>query len=111
MSTTSTTPRVQRLEPEGESSPAGATSTNVVTGEPVWTLESLLQAAVKVANAAPSTSVPSLNVLSIKQRCSMDEVESEGQAFALIDSGATHALRRARSEEEWQLADPASRSC
>ena len=106
MSTTSTTPRVQRLEPEGESSPAGATSTNVVTGEPVWTLESLLQAAVKVANAVPSTSGPSLNVLSIKQRCSMEEVESEGQAFALIDSGATHALRRARSEEEWQLADP-----
>ncbi|OLP89946.1 hypothetical protein AK812_SmicGene28556 [Symbiodinium microadriaticum] len=26
--------------------------------------------------------------------------------FALVDSGATHALRRAESEEEWQCADP-----
>ncbi|CAE7793714.1 hypothetical protein AK812_SmicGene46109, partial [Symbiodinium microadriaticum] len=34
-------------EPEGEASPNSASAPNVVAGEPIWTLESLLQAAAK----------------------------------------------------------------
>ena len=34
------------------------------------------------------------------------ERNSPGRAYALVDSGATHALRRANSQEEWNGADP-----
>ena len=101
--TSSTTPRVNRLEPEGEASPNNSSPPSVVTGEPVWTLESLLEAASKVASAKAAASSPSLNVVSLRAHYPMS-----GQCctFALVDSGATHALRRAESEEEWQCADP-----
>ena len=105
-STSTTTPKVQRVEPEGEMSPPGTSTTGVVAGEPVWTLESLLQAAAKVAGAAPTSGGPSLNVISLRQQCMLEGATGDGQMFALVDSGATHALRRARSEEEWGQAEP-----
>ncbi|CAE7254018.1 unnamed protein product [Symbiodinium sp. CCMP2592] len=93
---------VSNIEPEGESSPAARSQ--VVTGEPVWTLESLLQAAAKVAGAPhPEPKAPSMNVMALKRTAgSTDDLSM----FALVDSGATHALRRATSQEEWDEADP-----
>ncbi|CAE7630141.1 unnamed protein product [Symbiodinium sp. CCMP2592] len=76
----------------------------VITGEPVWTLESLLQAAAKVAGAPPAgPKPPSMNVLALKKSSSSDD---ELSMFALVDSGATHALRRANTQEEWNDAEP-----
>ncbi|CAE7238296.1 unnamed protein product [Symbiodinium sp. CCMP2592] len=89
-----------------DASPSGTSSAGVVTGEPVWTLEALLQAAAKVAGAEAATRGPSLNVIKLKQQCAMNGVDGGDQMYALVDSGATHALRRARSEEEWREADP-----
>ena len=76
----------------------------VVSGEPVWSLEALLQAAAKVAGAThPGPKAPSLNVMALKKPAtSVDELSM----FALIDSGATHALRKANSQEEWSEASP-----
>ncbi|CAE7231746.1 RE2 [Symbiodinium sp. CCMP2456] len=98
---TTTSPAVAavKAEPEGEISPS---STAVVSGEPVWTLETLLQAAAKVAGAAPNSG-PSINVVSLKAHY---PIGGGGQTFALVDSGATHALRQARSEAEWLEAKP-----
>ncbi|OLP75136.1 Retrovirus-related Pol polyprotein from transposon TNT 1-94 [Symbiodinium microadriaticum] len=94
-------PKVQAMEPEGESSPA---SQSVVAGEAVWTLESLIQAAAKVAAASPQApKAPTLKVLAIRHSGVGDLPRS---SFALVDSGATHALRRAFTEEEWAAANP-----
>ena len=101
-SMTTATPIVQAMEPEKEVSPTAATS--VVTGEPVWSLETLLQAAAKVAGASPSTAkAPSINVMAIRQRQWGSEL---GSSYALVDSGATHALRRASTMDEWEQAPP-----
>ncbi|CAE7732746.1 RE2, partial [Symbiodinium sp. CCMP2456] len=96
-------PTIQRAEPEGEVSPSGSGQAGVVTGEPVWTLESLLQAAAKVAGAKPSDGGPSLPVLSLQRKVHVDGTDG---TYALVDSGATHALRRARSDLEWQESSP-----
>ncbi|OLP97909.1 hypothetical protein AK812_SmicGene19691 [Symbiodinium microadriaticum] len=101
--TSSTTPRVNRMEPEGEASPVNSSPQGVITGEPVWTLESLLEAASKVASAKAAASSPSLNVVSLRAHY---PIAGQCCTFALVDSGAKHALRRAESEEEWQCADP-----
>ncbi|CAE7239682.1 unnamed protein product [Symbiodinium sp. CCMP2456] len=96
-----TAPRVQRAEPEGEASPSA--SGGVVAAEPVWTLETLLQAAAKVAGAKAAPTSPSLNVISLRAHRPL----SGGlQTYALVDSGATHALRRAASEDEWSASHP-----
>eukprot|EP00439_Symbiodinium_sp_Y106_P024919 s8393_g3.t1 len=93
-------PKVQSAEPDGEASPVSASS--VVPGELVWTLESLLQAAAKVAGAKPASSkAPTINVLVIRQGGYGDEMDN---TYALVDSGATHALRQAASTEEWSQA-------
>ena len=95
-------PKVQTMEPETETSPTSSTS--VVTGEPVWTIESLLQAAAKVSGVATNPpKAPSINVMAIRQRSSPD---TEVSSYALVDSGATHALRRAATQDEWDMADP-----
>ena len=95
-------PKVQSAEPDSEASPVSASS--VVPGEPVWTLESLLQAAAKVAGAKPASSkTPTINVLAIRQGGYGDEMDN---TYALVDSGATHALRQAASTEEWSQASP-----
>ncbi|CAE7396943.1 TY2B-B, partial [Symbiodinium sp. CCMP2592] len=49
---------------------------------------------------------PSINVVTLKQQCALSSSDGDGQVFALVDSGATHALRRAKSESEWQDASP-----
>ena len=101
--TSSTRPKVQRCEPEGEASPTAGSSETVVSGEPIWTLESLLQAAATVATAKATPQSPSMNVVSVRAHHPMS---GEAQAYALVDSGATHALRRARSPEEWEASSP-----
>ena len=101
--TSSSTPRVNRIEPEGEASPVNSSPQGVVTGEPVWTLESLLEAASKAASAKAAANSPSLNVVSLRARY---PIAGQCCTFALVDSGATHALRCAESDEEWQGADP-----
>ena len=93
---------VQKLEPEGEISPSSVSSAPVISGEPVWTLETLLQAAAKVAGTKPPEG-PKINVVLLR---SQSTLQGDGEAFALVDSGATHALRRARTEEEWDRASP-----
>ncbi|CAE7422884.1 unnamed protein product [Symbiodinium sp. CCMP2592] len=95
-------PKITSVEPEGEKSPS--VSAHVVAGEPVWTLETLLQAAAKVAGAQPpNPKAPSMNVLALKRT---EAASDELAMFALVDSGATHALRRASSQEEWEESDP-----
>ena len=70
----------------------------------MWSLETLLQAAAKVAGASPSTAkAPSINVMAIRQRQWGNEL---GSSYALVDSGATHALRRASTIDEWEQASP-----
>ena len=46
---------------------------------------------------------PSMNVVSLRAHRPMT---GGIHAYALVDSGATHALRRASSQEEWEQADP-----
>ena len=94
-------PKVQTIEPEGESSPSAAAP--LVAGEAVWTLESLIQAAAKVAGASPEVAkAPSVKVLAIRHHDHGDVRSS----YALVDSGATHALRRAVTEVEWEQPSP-----
>ena len=92
---------VVQAEPEGESSPAKAADPAVAQGQPVLSWEALLQAAAKVAGMPPEAKAPSMNVVSISAVGSHQD-----EARALVDSGATHPLRRAKSEQEWQDADP-----
>ena len=93
---------VRHAEPEGETSPSSTTPATVVSGELVWTLESLLKAAAKVAGTRPPDG-PTINVISLRTQSTL---QGDSQAFALVDSGATHALRRAKTQEEWSQASP-----
>ena len=69
------------------------------------TWEALLHAAAKVAGTPPSEpKAPSLRVMAVHGRADGSE-DSDG-AYALVDSGATHPLRKAESDEEWQQARP-----
>ena len=105
--TSSTTPAVAKatVEPEGESSPQKEGSETVLQGQPVLTWEALLHAAAKVAGTPPTEpKAPSLRVVAV--RGCADGSEDPGGAYALVDSGATHPLRKAVSEEEWQQAKP-----
>ena len=97
------TPKIHRAEPEGEASPSASASATVVTGEPVWTLETLLQAAAKVSGAKAAPATPNINVIAVRAHRPLVGMM---QTYALVDSGATHALRRARSQEEWESARP-----
>ena len=92
-----------QTEPEGETSPAKTGEPEVTAGQPVLSWEALLQAAAKVAGAVPSEpKAPSMKVVSI----STTTLGSEPHAQALVDSGATHPLRRAGDHEEWRSASP-----
>ncbi|CAE7233632.1 GIP, partial [Symbiodinium sp. CCMP2456] len=89
-------------EPESETSPKGVASVEVAQGQ-VLSWEAILQAAAQVAGSAPTEpKAPSMRVLSIRGPGPGD---GDG-AYALVDSGATHPLRRARCNEEWNLASP-----
>ena len=80
---TERTPKVQSLEPDGEASPTAPVP--VVASEPVWTLESLIQAAAKVAGASgQAPKAPSINVLAIRHKSG---AEPGSMAYALVDSG------------------------
>ncbi|CAE7831413.1 RE1 [Symbiodinium sp. CCMP2592] len=81
-----------------------------VQGTP-WTLETLMQAAQQVVQAqtaepsgdtSPEKTRPTMKVLRVKDLrvCSM-----RGTTTALVDSGATHSLRTAKSPEEWMEAE------
>ena len=92
---------VMQAEPEGEFSPAKAAEVSVAQGQPVLSWEALLQAAAKVAGMPPEAKAPTMNVVSISTVGGCQD-----EARALVDSGATHPLRRARSDREWEEADP-----
>ncbi|CAE7344119.1 unnamed protein product [Symbiodinium sp. KB8] len=65
--------------------------------------QSMAEMGAEVAGAQPQTSAPSMNVVSLRAHRPMT---GGIHAYALVDSGATHALRRASSQEEWEQADP-----
>ena len=89
-------------EPEGESSPSRGGGEAPVQGQPVLSWETLLQAAAKVAGTAPpEAKAPMLKVISVSATTGPGLQDS--QAYALVDSGATHPLRKAGSEDEWHL--------
>ena len=88
-------------EPETEVSPK-AMVMEPTQGQPILSWEALLQAAAKVAGAPSEPKAPNLRVLSIHGH------SAEDRAYALVDSGATHPLRRAECHEEWQSASPVS---
>ena len=83
----------------------GCTDGHEKTGKPILTLENMLQVAAQVLQATPSStgtaSLPSMRVLRVKSVSRATVAEGEGKPCALLDSGATHALRKATSEEEW----------
>ncbi|CAE7460417.1 TY5A [Symbiodinium sp. CCMP2456] len=89
-------------EPESETSPKSVASIEPAQGQPVLSWEALLQAAAKVAGVPPEAKAPSLRVLSI-HGFPEDDVRGGG-AYALVDSGATHPLRRATTQQEWNAA-------
>ncbi|OLP78075.1 Copia protein [Symbiodinium microadriaticum] len=94
----------EQAEPEGESSPVREGCPPVTPGQAVLSWEALLQAAAKVAGAGvpPEPKAPNINVVSIFTATGEG---SSGEARALIDSGATHPLRRAINELEWKQAN------
>ena len=114
-----TKPAVTGSSPSTQSTMAtlGTTSTSpsatldTVPGTP-WTLESLVQAAQQMvqgqsqegqgSETSPEKTRPTMRVLKLRdiRVCSM-----EASTTALLDSGATHSLRSARSEEEWFSAE------
>ena len=81
----------------------------VVQGTP-WTLETLMQAAQQVVQGqtdsrgetSPEKTRPEMKVLRLRdiRVCALKE-----SATALLDSGATHALRSATSGDEWETAE------
>ncbi|CAE7671933.1 GIP, partial [Symbiodinium sp. CCMP2456] len=93
------------VEPDGEISPTKASDGAVASGQPVLSWEALLQAAAKVAGGVPVSEpkAPSMRVMSIHGG---SPAGLDGEAYALVDSGATHPLRRARTGDEWNEANP-----
>ena len=115
------------LKPTGGSSPTSTQSTmatlgtttgsSVSTTDPVqgtpWTLEALVQAAQQMVqtqggespggDGSPEKTRPTMKVLQLRdiRVCTMEATTS-----ALLDSGATHSLRSATSEKEWDEAEP-----
>ena len=95
----------------GTTSPGQTSSLEPVPGTP-WTLESLVQAAQQMvqgqspegpgSETSPEKTRPAMRVLKLRdiRVCSM-----EASTTALLDSGATHSLRSARSPEEWSSAE------
>ena len=100
---TTTSPGISKaqVEPEGEHSPSHGGGPQVTPGQAVLSWEALLQAAAKVAGVPPEPKAPTINVVSI---VTASGEGSTGEARALIDSGATHPLRRASDAQEWSNA-------
>ncbi|CAE7251289.1 TY5A, partial [Symbiodinium sp. CCMP2456] len=91
----------------GASSTSPSSAGDTIPGTP-WTLETLIQAAQQIvhptatdgqaSDTSPEKTRPQLKVLKLRdiRICSADS-----SATALVDSGATHSLRSAASQEEW----------
>ena len=76
-------------------------------GEPVWTLDNLMQAAQQVVMAknAGERDVIKINAIQV----SSPDTGKRGprmSPLALADTGATHPLRRPHDEEEWKQSTP-----
>ena len=96
----------------GTTAGANTSTTDPVQGTP-WTLESLVQAAQQMVqnqggespggDTSPEKVRPTMKVLQLRdiRVCTMEATTS-----ALLDSGATHSLRSATSEKEWNEAEP-----
>ncbi|CAE7562101.1 ycf43, partial [Symbiodinium sp. CCMP2456] len=91
-------------------SSTASTQADPVQGTP-WTIETLIQAAQQVVQGqsteqsrdqSPEKTRPEMKVLKLRdiRVCSMMETTT-----ALLDSGATHSLRRAASTSEWESAE------
>ena len=93
---------VVQAEPDSEVSPV-RTADGAVQGQPVLTWEALIQAASKVAGVPPGVKAPAMNVVSIMTATNSG---CEEEARALVDSEPTHPLRRAKTVQEWEDADP-----
>ena len=104
--TPSTAPRAQQVTFEDQIPPEVGPP---IQGDPVWTMEALLKAAAQVVQATPTSSppepkAPSMKVMTLKKNDTAHlDVED---VYALMDSGATHPLRRAWTDEEWWEASP-----
>ena len=94
----------------GTSSTSATMVSEPVQGVP-WTIESLIQAAQQVVQAqptegsthtSPEKTRPQAKTLKLRdiRVCSV-----EGSTTALVDSGATHSLRTAATQWEWDTAD------
>ena len=93
------------------STTSGVGDQGVVPGVP-WTLESLIQATQQFVQAQPTSnqderpSSPEKTGATIKTVILKDlRVSGSATTTALLDSGATHSLRSARSQEEWQQGE------
>ena len=90
---------------------AGEGSSGIVPGVP-WTLESLIQATQQFVQAQPQPgqeerpSSPEKTGGSVKSLVVKDiRVSAMATTTALLDSGATHSLRAAKSKSEWANAE------
>ena len=88
---------------------AAPSVSDAIPGTP-WTLESLVEAAQQViqtqstgsrSDSSPEKTRPEVKTLILRdiRVCSL-----KGSTTALVDSGATHSLRTARTTEEWDAA-------
>ena len=105
-STTTPTPQVQQVAVEEQGAEA-----STVQGDPVWTMEALLRAAAQVVKSTentPEPKAPSMKVMKLERPGTFrgNEADDVEDVYALMDSGATHPLRRAWTEEEWLAASP-----
>ncbi|OLP92560.1 Retrovirus-related Pol polyprotein from transposon TNT 1-94 [Symbiodinium microadriaticum] len=87
-------------------STATVSSGDTIRGTP-WTLEALIQAAQQVVQPQPaehsgesSPEKTSAGIRTLRLR-DIRVCRANASTTALVDSGATHSLRTARSEEEW----------
>ena len=84
-----------------------ASTTSTAEGVP-WTLEALVQAAHQVVQSQNQQgqggdSSPEKTKAEVKMMIIRDiRVEAMGASTALLDSGATHCLRSAKDQEEWE---------
>ncbi|CAE7477385.1 unnamed protein product, partial [Symbiodinium sp. CCMP2456] len=108
------------LRGRGEQNPGSTQGTTATVaaasalGDPVsgtpWTLEALVQAAQQVVQvqaepqgeSSPEKIRPEVKKIVLKD---IKVCSAKGSATALVDSGATHSLRTAKSMEEWSGAE------
>ena len=113
-STTTTTPGGKPGSAEVAAVAVDASPSAPIQGVP-WTLDALVQAAQQIVQSqataasedgdkSPEKTAPSAKVLIVKDI----RISSLRAATALLDSGATHALRTAKGTDEWIEAEEVS---